>query len=338
MTHIDFFATQSHYVDHMAPIWKELGSTGFFFVPSNLEKHMSKLWIQPFLLAGADAYRVFKEDTPILVASYADLQTVYLTNRHKPIIYMEHGVGIVYPGSNYYAGNVGMRRFPVLTLAPNEIVHRLTAKAIPGMKQAIIGTPKLDQFASSPASSHTIPRNAVVCMSFHWDGKQVSPEAGTSWPYYKGIIPELHKRLKQERDINLILHGHPRIQDEIRTFAETHNVQFIADFEEIMKTAQLYICDNSSTIYEFLVTGYPVILLNNPAYRRNIDFGIRFWQYTDIGTQVDVPSQLFIETIMALDYADKYRYARKKAVEYLFPHLGSSTAVAIDAIHQHFQK
>src|SRR4030066_73497 len=59
-----------------------------------------------------------------------------------------------------------------------------------------------------------------------------------------------------------------------------------------MRMADLYVNDCSSTYIEFCVTGKPVIILNAPEFRRNVHLGIRFWEYTDVGPQVESGEEL----------------------------------------------
>ena len=58
------------------------------------------------------------------------------------------------------------------------------------------------------------------------------------------------------------------------------------DFDEVMERSTLYICDNSSTLYEFASTGRPVVVLNAPWFRRDIEHGLRFWEHADVGVSV----------------------------------------------------
>ena len=335
---VDFFASERHYADHLAPVFRELGPrAGFFFVSSHDHEYMEKKHgIISFMLAGEKANSVFQSTDPILVASHSDLRTVYTSNPKKAIILMEHGVGIVYPGNGSYAGNGGFRRYASLTLAPNEIVREKTAKALPDMLQVVIGTPKLDKWADSYMENKVIPSNPTVAISFHWDGKAVAPEAGTAFEHFKEVLPRLCSTLEESRRVRLIAHSHPRAAGIVKPFYKKHGIEFIDDFDEVMRRSHLYICDNSSTIYEFLVTGFPVIMLNSPAYRRDFKSGIRFWDYTDIGTQVDKSGDLFREVLISLTFPDHHKTARKRAMEDLFPHFGNSARTAARAILEKF--
>jgi hypothetical protein len=58
----------------------------------------------------------------------------------------------------------------------------------------------------------------------------------------------------------------------------------VASLREVQRRAAVYVCDNSSSMYEFAATGRPVVVLDLPegrikgiGYRRNINHGLRFW-------------------------------------------------------------
>lgn len=331
---IDFLASWPHYIDHMAPIYHSLGKdAGFFYVAPRLADHAAKRGINPFLLAGQELYeKALRHMDPIVTAAYSDIQSVYLNNTKRPIVLMEHGIGIVYPGNASYAGNVGYRKRATLTMAPNEKVYELTKKAIPEMQQAVIGTPKLDRWARRIEEEKIMPIKPTVAISFHWDGRHVAPEAGTALGYFSSEIPKLAK----QKDFTLIGHAHPRWAEYMKEFYNKHNIEFVEDFEDIMKRAQLYVCDNSSTIYEFLATGWPVLFMNSPAYRRDVNFGIRFWDYTDIGYQVNKPEELFGYILKSLAEPQFHALQRAKALYILFPYLGTSARQAAKVLRERF--
>jgi hypothetical protein len=67
---------------------------------------------------------------------------------------------------------------------------------------------------------------------------------------------------------------------------------------DVRKFANLLICDNSSLMYEMSYLGRNVVALNAPWYRRDVEHGLRFWQWR--GIQVDTPEEL-----LALDFTDR---------------------------------
>jgi len=339
MTQINFFARRSHFIDHLAPIYNELGNRkGCFFIPVELEQYAIKLGIEPDILKPRMKNNPMEVAPPtvlgpLLVASVGDLQMAYLTGSRK-IVLMEHGPGITFPGNSSYAGNMGYRKKALLTLAPNRFVFEKTRSVMPEANQAVIGTPMLDRYAGRFTDSRIIPVKPTIAIAFHWDGSRVAPEAGNAFRHYQSIIPELAKC----PDLNLIAHGHPRNLEGYRGFYEKLGVEVVSDFHEVMDRAHLLINDCSSIAYMFLATGWPVILLNAPWFRKNVNFGLRFWDYTNIGEQVDNPNDLF--NAISRTVSERYRLhinERFHALLNLFPFLGYSAATAVSILKKEFQ-
>ena len=298
---VDFFARRSHFVDHMAPVWAALRPDvcGNFYVSAYLQGYAESQGLEVLpvrqttqdLLSGAP-----NGPNPLVTCAYGDMLAAYKIRPQRPFILMEHGVGLSFnnPG---YAGGLGLRRHVALFLVPNEHTRAMNARVLPLTPQAIVGTPKLDEWASraafgpgSPDGGSKPPRSTarpVVCISFHWNGAHVAPEAGNAFAHYAGILADLAKA----ETFTLIGHGHPKFPALEQEF-QARGIEFVSDFREVMQRADLYINDSSSTLYEFLVTGKPVIILNSPQFRRNVHHGIRFWEYTDVGPQVNQPAEL----------------------------------------------
>jgi CDP-glycerol glycerophosphotransferase (TagB/SpsB family) len=273
---------------------------------------------------------------PLVTCAYHDMLSSYKANPSRPYILMEHGVGLVF-GTPGYAGGTGLRTRVSLFLAPNDNIRKKTARAIPGAAQVIIGTPKLDaviseqlSVASDQLSVISGKRKPVVCISFHWNGSRVAPEAGNAFKHYRDVLPALAR----SRKFKLIGHGHPKAMSYLQGEYEQAGIEVVTDFREVMRRADVYVNDASSTLYEFCVTGKPVVILNAPWFRRNVKFGIRWWEYTDIGPQVNEPEQLkgTIEHVLA--NPDEYRTQRERMINDLYPFLGKSARRAAKAIYQ----
>lgn len=327
---IDCYASERHYVDHLVPVWEMLGVKSHFIVTLDLCEYVKSKVTEPRRVMGVRSpmeFRAFRDDKYVLVAAYRDIQAVQRAG-YRHIAMMEHGVGITYGPHRHYAGGRGERTQVELFLAPNEIVRAKTEKALPGVRQIVIGTPKLDSFPYGMLRDQPKKDVATVCVSFHWDGALVAPEAGTAFTHFRKILPVL----VNWRGFEVIGHGHPRAMGKLHHEYERMGIEIVTDFEEVMHRADVYVCDNSSTIYEFLVTGKPVVLLNAPEYRKKVQWGIRFWEYTDVGPCIDAPEELLSAISGQLSEGDRYAEARERAVRELYPFLGVAASRAAEAL------
>lgn len=243
-----------------------------------------------------------------LVSSYADLNAV------DEAVLMEHGNGQTYEGvdSGSYANSSRGKEKVVMYLAVNEHSAEAFKKHNPNTLTRVMGCPKLDDYMGLKSGDK-------VAISFHWDC-QVCPETMSAFWHYRDILGPLSE------EFDLIAHGHPRIIDFLRPYYEQYNIPIVEDFKDVIKQASVYICDNSSTIYEFAACGGDVVVLNTPMYRKHIEHGIRFWEYADIGIQVETHQEL----IMAV-YEAKQRDMKKRKeeiVEKVYPNLGYASQEA----------
>ncbi|MDP2364043.1 MAG: CDP-glycerol glycerophosphotransferase family protein, partial [Ignavibacteria bacterium] len=330
---IDFFARRIHYIDHIVPIWEHIPLTmrGNFYVPDNLKNYTEErtsgkvIGVKPYTSGGQSHKIVPEGEGPLLICAYADLRAAYGKNPKRPFILMEHGVGLSFPEHTpAYGGGDGYRAYVNLFLAPNTNIYTKTAKTYPNAKQVIIGTPKLDKWINYVPSPISNP--PVVAISFHWDGKCVCPEAGNALEHYRKVLPILSKHF------HVIGHGHPRIINELIPIYHKYGFEIIQDFEEVQRRVDVYVNDSSSTIYEFLVTGKPIVILNAPWFRKSASYGIRFWDYTDIGPQCEAPEDLISCIKKGLLSGNEYAPFREKAIKDLYPYWGTSSERAGEAI------
>jgi CDP-glycerol:poly(glycerophosphate) glycerophosphotransferase len=330
---VDFFARRTHFVDHTLPIWEAMeGARGKFYVPEIIAEYAIGKGITDVVplrsTTDVSAIQCAPEGTsPLLVCAYGDLQAAKRKSPQRPFIMMEHGVGLT-PSEAHagYAGGTGMRRQVDLFLAPNDFIRTKTAKAIPGVPQVVIGTPKMDPWAHRGWEIRE--HKPVVCISFHWNGEKVSREAGNAFLHYRDVLDDL----AHQDDFKLIGHGHPKYMWFLEKEYQARGIEVVYDFEEVMERADLYVNDCSSTMYEFCVTGKPVVIVNAPWFRRDVDLGIRFWQYTDIGPMINEPEQLLGAIYKMIQLPCDYETQREQMVKDLYPFLGCSAQRAAGAI------
>jgi hypothetical protein len=316
MRKIDFFAGEEHFFDHISPIWRELPEhlKGTFYVRKRVEEKRAKSSGIPYVVGEPTNSEL------CLVASIGDYRATT-----KDVVFMEHGIGHQYSNNNAgYAGGAGKDR-AILFLNQHHITDERNLKTYPNVPHAIIGTPKMDKVQRTGWTVHK--RKPVVCMSFHWDCK-VSPETRSSYPFYKKMIPILYKLKK---DFDFVLHAHPKngFQDEVKhDFPE---ITFIDKFEDVMKIADVYVIDNSSTMYEFLVTGKPIVVLNCPYYRFDVNHGIRFWDYIG-GMQVNRTKDLIPTILDTIAFPTQLQDLRDEIVSELYPYYPNATERAVKVL------
>jgi CDP-glycerol glycerophosphotransferase (TagB/SpsB family) len=232
-----------------------------------------------------------------------------------------------------YAGSLASRDKVVLRLSPNKCHADKEKETLKGIPVEIVGVPKMDEWAEKRNRLIT-KRNAnpemkpVVALSFHWDCK-VCPETRSAFPHFANAIEELSEH------VELIGHGHPRILAELRPFYHELGIRIAADFPRVLRDADMYICDNSSTIFEFAYLNKPVVLLNNPSYRKDVEQpgNPRFWKYADIGPQVDKPEELVGAVFEAWNNFGHYLPRIQQATDEIFTYTdGKCAERAVDAI------
>jgi hypothetical protein len=84
----------------------------------------------------------------------------------------------------------------------------------------------------------------------------------------------------------VIGHAHPG-DAVLGPWYRANRIELVPSLEDVIRRADLYVCDNSSSIFEFASTGRPVLVLNAPWYRPGRKLGLRFWDAAGVGIQVD---------------------------------------------------
>lgn len=332
---LDFFARRAHYIDHMAPVYRAMPDRrGIFTVPEDLLNYAYEA------LGGGDFVRLEayngespRGDDPILVCSYGDISRA-ARNPDRRIIHMEHGTGHAFGTAAYPNGKKGKRDLVDLFLAPNGYTALLIQSARIA-RYEVIGTPKMDELALSRAGymNPDQPRQdpPTIAIAFHWGDQHTKPpEAGSAWEHYKEMLPALRDRY------HLIGHGHPLAADMYRDEFERLGIEWVPHFQDVLQRADIYVNDLSSTLYEFLLTGRPVVVLNAPWFRRSVQWGIRFWDYSDVGINVEQPDDLIpaIDRTLA-NYGTICQDARWRAIEDLYPFAGYSAERAASVIRSY---
>jgi hypothetical protein len=264
-------------------------------------------------------------DNPVLVAAYGDLGRAALGLRRKRIALMEHGAGQSYGGRpmaarhGSYAGGQG-RGAASLFLHPGEHPAERDRRAYPNARVEVVGAPFLDTL---PAREGEPDR--VVAFSFHFNAA-IAPEARTSYPWAYPAIMGLKDRY------TLIGHAHPRLFPTLRRRYQQAGIEAVADFRDVCRRADVYVCDNSSTIFAFAATGRPVVVLNPPWYDRKVDHGLRFWEAANVGVQCDDPADLGRCIDQALRDSQAQQKRREAALDIVYAYREGASQRAAEVL------
>lgn len=262
----------------------------------------------------------------VVVASYKDLHRA----RPRPIVLLEHGAGQHYGDRNPSNPGGGGREGVVLFLCPNEDVAARNAEWYQ-VPTAVIGCPKMDRWhraAGFSPSDEEPKREPTVAVSFHWDCHQC-PESRWAFPHFRPALAELAHRYE------VLGHGHPRALRHLEPSYLDAGIEPVRDFEEVLERADVYVCDNSSTIPEAASVAIPIVFLDAPWYRREVHHGGRFWEWPGGQVQCDNPENIIPAIFAALDDLPAARGSREAMVRSVYAYTdGRATERAVAALRE----
>lgn len=261
-----------------------------------------------------------------LCASWSDAR---LLVDHRTV-YVEHGAGQTYVGGNNeggrgYAGADELDHV-VLFLTPGDDPARRWRARYPQAVVESVGNPSLDQHLHAYArSTHVTP---TVVVTEHWRCG-VAPETMPALPRFDRGIRELARL----GDIQLVGHAHPRGDRRTRIRWEKLGVdRFEHNTDWVLRNADLLVADNTSLMYEAAALDVPVLALNGPEYRRDVEHGLRFWSHVP-GIQCSSVGTFIPAVMAALDDPPEARSLRARAAMHVYAHRdGRSAERAADAI------
>ena len=316
---IDVLASAPHYADHLAAVFDALPADqrGSFVTPSGVvAAHVRSLGHTP-------SHRG-EEDRPMLVAAWGDLaRAVGLRRTHVAI--MEHGAGQSYGGRpqagghGSYAGGRG-RGAASLFLHPGEHPAERDRQAYPASRVEVVGSPYLDHLPHREGEP-----GRVVAFSFHFNGS-VAPEAKNA---FRWVWPEIMKLRDQ---YELLGHAHPRLFDKVKRLYHVAGIPPVREFTDVCRRADVYVCDNSSTLFAFAATGRPVVVLNPPWYDRRVNHGLRFWDAADVGVNCNDPKDLGRAIDEALKDKPAQRKRREAALDLVYGYRTGAAKRAADVL------
>jgi hypothetical protein len=328
------YASWPHYAEHIAPIWNWLPDEykgDFVAASSSVDTLLRRHGIVP--VASRHKGQIaegLKTREPIIVAGYADLRKM----RRRPVVFVEHGAGQTYIGDDGtihggYSG--GMNRDNVeLFICPNNKVAERNLAVYPAKKAAVCGSPRLDDLLQTRLG--WAGDGQTVAIAFHWNC-QIAPESGTAFPYFAKQISDF-ARMARTCGLEVIGHGHPKSWPFYKDWWETQNVATEASWPALVQQIDLLIADNSSIVFEAAALGIPVVLLESPRWRRNVEHGLRFWEHADVGPSV-LPDEDLGEA-MSQAFTESWRVKREAVAQAVYavpPSVeGSASRMAGEAI------
>jgi hypothetical protein len=326
---IHALAYEPHFLDHLAPVWLALPASerGEFRTDPAYAPRARALGIEPTEVPAPKAIpaepAASRSGGLTLIASYGDLKKGRRMGL-GPFVYLEHGIGQSYAGDRMAASHPSYsggrnRDDVVLNLVPNEQAAARWREAYPSTSVEVIGCPKLDALPSREPGARP-----VIAVSTHFNCN-IAPETQSA------LGPYLHAIATLKSTYTFIGHGHPRAFGIDRVWKRL-SIDYVADFADVCRRADVYVCDNSSTIYEFAATDRPVVVLNGPQYRRDVHHGGRFWDWASVGPQVDRPSQLAGAIAAALDDGPEVRAERERVLAEVYLVRSGAAERAVEAI------
>lgn len=312
-----------HYIDHVAPIWNALPveKRGRFIVTQPLVEHAAKYGIKAEAITKPHITETLRQSNGlVLLAGHADSEWTDKVGR-KSVIIM-HGVGFNFDVDKSlpnYPGTTKNRQHVVLMLSTNEQIAEIERAGNPQIPVVVIGCPKLDTWHNRPKKRLKKGEEPVIALAWHWRCK-IAPEAGTAFDYYKHELSKLAAKYK------VIGHGHPNIIDEIAPIYEKLGIEVVRDLDEVFERAHVLVADATSAMYEFASLDRPVVVCNAPFYRRNVDFGLRFWKHADVGVQCNKKGDLIKAVEEALIDPPVQKKLRRAAVKYAYTYTDGKCA------------
>lgn len=297
---VDAVASEVHYMEHLGPVWRAIP-----------EKYRGSA----FYGSAVPLAHKYSQGDFVMVASYSDLRKA--RKLKKPAILVSHGIGQSYFGDQRTAEHPA---YPggedhddvVLFLCPNEQCAYKWQGAYPNSTAAVVGYPKLDPWWNP--NLRPTRRTALPSVLFAFNGDNYfCPETRTTFPEYSKAMVKVAHRMET------FLTAHPRRIDRLADYVCHEPISVLRDFGTILLHADIVAVDNSSIGWELMALGVPVIWMNAPHYRSEVEHGIRFWEWAGAGIECEDPVELSVVIENALQRNPAREAVTELAVKHLFP-------------------
>lgn len=318
---IDFYASERQYADHLVPIWNTLGEDerGLFHAHGTVYEHL-------ILVRGVNARQVVRgrptraRPNAVCTASYQDARMA----RWRPVALLEHGAGQTY-GDDHPSNPGGTsREFVDLFLCPNPSVARKNSEKYGVDKVKVVGSPRVEWLKNHIKVKGE--EEVKVTVGFHWDNRQV-PESRWAFPWMAPGIMSLKSRWP------VVGHSHPKTWKVLEHWYTERGIECEQEFDRAIWGSWIYVCDNSSTMYEAAALGIPVVCMNAPWYRKDKEWGLRFWDAVP-GPQVDESDELMDAVQRVLDHPDPALEIGAEVVHRVHPIIVGASLNAANALRE----
>ena len=322
---IDALAGWSHYGAHVFPLYAAL--------PEELQ---GTCWVDDERLAlqaksyGIDAKVGYPtmHGPPVIVASHNDMNQCH---PDRAFVYLEHGAGQTYRGvdSPSYSGGPNRGRVALFLTLNDETAKRERAR-YPDTPVEVIGSPRVDELAKIPRG----PRSEPPVVAFAWHAHmKIAPETRATYPFWWPAV----KRLHADGAYRILGHGHPREWRRLASWYETAGIEATPDLADVIVRADLLCVDNTSAGPEAAACGLPVLWLDAPHYRRDVEHHGRFWDWPNGQVCCDDPDRLAQRIALALADTQGTFNARQVMVDEIYPPAtrGEAARLGVEAIVRH---
>jgi hypothetical protein len=287
---VDLVASRFHYLNALLPVWHALPPEA-----------RGRAYLAPQFRAAIPAAAVLPErptkPRAVMVAAVDDLR---LVGAGRPILF-EHGSGQSYGGSRdsaFAAGYAGGedRGAAVAFLHPNRQAADRDRARYPNTVVEVIGHPRLPALQAIPPAPpvDSAPR-PVLAVTFHWHAP-LCAETASGFGHWWPAVRALHDL----GEFEVLGHAHPRLLPDVSRIYERAGIEVVPRFEEVLARAHVLAFDNTSAGFDFAQVRGPVVVLDNPDYRRYVHHGLRFWDCADIGPRIQDPADLGEAALRAL--------------------------------------
>lgn len=298
---VDVLWSQAKYAAHLDPVWAAM-------TPETRGRRVE-------LVARSPQFSV--DERPrrtdvALVAGYLDMRAARRRG-YQRIALLEHGIGQTYGTDDAHLPGGSDRRDVGLFLSPNAHAASRDSARYPRARAVVVGSTVLDTLparSSAPegVATHTRP---TVAVTFHWHYARV-PEMRSAFEHFRAELANLAAAF------DVIGHAHPQAVGMVLPTYKALGIEYEPSYRRVFERADLLVADNTSALFEFASTGRPVVVLNAPEYRRDVEHGLRFWEAAQVGINVGDPAELVDAVAFALGDDDIARARRESALDIVY--------------------